>query len=175
MKRNTSISDFLSPLEDNQVQAYITNSLQVADVLEWILSQYGEGCKVYLTTFSISEEFLRRLYFIEQDFKPIQFCLALDLKATNKTLKLWPFISQVIDEVYLADNHSKVLLVINPVDGRRASVVMSQNLTRGNRYESAIVTTDTDVFSTLRIQYDDLITYHSVPFNDVFAQRLRED
>ena len=108
-------------------------------------------------------------------FKPIQFHLVLDLKATNKTLKLWPFIAQVIDKVYLADNHSKVLLVVNPEDGRRVSVVMSQNLTRGNRYESAMVSTDFDVFATLFLQMEDLITNHSVPFNDVFANRLRED
>lgn len=174
MKRNTAIGDFLSPLQDEQTQTYLTNTLQVADVLEWILRQFGEGCKVYLTTFSISEEFLRRLFFIEKEFKPCQFNLVLDLKATNKTLKLWPFIAQVIDKVYLADNHSKVLLVINPDDGRRVSVVMSQNLTRGNRYESALLTTSWDVFATLRIQLEDLITNHSVPFNDVFANTLRE-
>ena len=175
MKRNTAISDFLLPLQDNQTQAYLTNTLQVADILEWILQQYGEGCKVFLTTFSISEEFLRRLYFIELELKPLYFRLVLDLKATNKTLKLWPFIAQVIDDVYLADNHSKVLLVVNPEDGRRVSVVMSQNLTRGNRYESAIVTTDLDVFATLALQFDDLVTNHSVPFNDVFARKLRDD
>lgn len=174
MKRNTTIGDYLSPLQDEQTQAYLTNTLQVADILEWILRQFGEGCKVYLTTFSISEEFLRRLFFIIKENKPIQFHLVLDLKATNKTLKLWPFIAQVIDKVYLADNHSKLLLVVNPEDGQRVSVVMSQNLTRGNRYESAIVSTDFDVFATLLFQMEDLITNHSVPFNDVFANRLRE-
>ena len=175
MKRNTAISDFLLPLHDNQTQAYLTNTLQVADILEWVLQQYGEGCKVYLTTFSISEEFLRRLYFIERNLKPLSFSLVLDLKATNKTLKLWPFIAQVADDVYLADNHSKVLLVVNPETGRCVSVIMSQNLTRGNRYESAIVTTDSDVFLTLRLQMKQLITNHSVPFIDVFARKLRED
>lgn len=174
MKRNTAISDYLLPLQENQLQAYITNSLQVADVLEWILEQYGEGCKICLTTFSISEEFLRRLYFIERDYKPESFRLVLDLKATNKTLKLWPFISQVIDKVYLADNHSKVLLV-ESADGYCVSVVMSQNLTRGNRYESALVSTYVKTYITLQHQATDLITNHSVPFNDVFANRLRED
>lgn len=36
--------------------------------------------------------------------------LVLDHKATNKALKLWAFISQVIERTYLADNHSKILL-----------------------------------------------------------------
>ena len=39
MKRSASISDYLKPLADTPNQAYLTNALQVADVLEWILQQ----------------------------------------------------------------------------------------------------------------------------------------
>lgn len=35
--------------------------------------------------------------------------LILDHKATNKMLKLWAFITQVIERTYLADNHKKTL------------------------------------------------------------------
>ena len=63
MKRSASISDYLKPLSDVPNQAYLTNALQVADVLEWILQQVGKS-KVWQTSFSISEEFLRRLFFI---------------------------------------------------------------------------------------------------------------
>lgn len=65
MKRSASISEFLRPLTDTPNQAYLTNALQVADVLEWILEQVGKA-KVWQTSFSISEEFLRRLFFIEK-------------------------------------------------------------------------------------------------------------
>jgi len=173
VRRNTSIEDYLSPLEDKTTQAYLTNSIQVADVLEWILQQYGES-EVWQTSFSISEEFLRRLYFIRRSGKVSDFHLVLDLKATNKTLKLWSFIVQVIDKAYLADNHSKILLVKSS-DGRCATVVTSQNLTRGNRHESAIVTTEEGIFSILFGQMQDIITNHSVPLNDVFARKLTAD
>jgi len=53
VKRNTSIEDYLSPLDDSSTQAYLTNSIQVADVLEWILKQYGKS-EVWQTSFSIS-------------------------------------------------------------------------------------------------------------------------
>ena len=172
MKRTASISDYLKPLADMPNQAYLTNALQVADVLEWILEQVGKA-KVWQTSFSISEEFLRRLFFIEKKGNVTEFNLVLDHKATNKTLKLWAFISQVMKRTYLADNHSKILLVLSEA-GDTISVVTSQNLTRGNRHESTFISTDKAIFNTLHSAVEDLIRNHSVPLNDLFEQRLLE-
>lgn len=123
---------------------------------------------------SISEEFLRRLYFICKDKRVSRINLVLDHKATNKTLKLWTFINQVIERTYLADNHSKILLVKSQ-KGDMVSVVTLQNLTRGNRAESAFISTDPGIFTTLFSQVNDLITNHSVPLNDLFQQRINAD
>ena len=172
MKRSANISDILRPLSDTPHQAYLSNALQVADVLEWILSQVGKAV-VWQTSFSISEEFLRRLFFIEKGGKVVEFNLVLDHKATNKTLKLWSFISQTMKRTYLADNHSKILLV-QADSGEVVSVVTSQNLTRGNRHESTFISTDKAIFATLHTQVTDLIRNHSVPLNDLFQQRLTE-
>ena len=147
--------------------------MQVADILEWILSQVGVA-EIWQTSFSISEEFLRRLYFICKDKRVSRINLVLDHKATNKTLKLWAFISQVIERTYLADNHSKILLVKSQ-KGDMVSVVTSQNLTRGNRAESAFISTDPGIFATLFSQVNDLITNNSVPLNDLFNQRINAD
>ena len=145
----------------------------MADILDWVLKQLGKS-EVWQTSFSISEEFIRRLYFIEKSGLVTKFNLVLDHKATNKTLKLWAFITQVIDTTYLADNHSKVLLVRSE-HGEMVSIITSQNLTRGNRCESAVITTDEDIFSTLHSQIQDLITNHSVPLNDLFRRRIAAD
>lgn len=170
MRRDADISDYLKPLKEKPYQAYLSNALQVADILDWVLKQLGKS-EVWQTSFSISEEFIRRLYFIEKSGLVTKFNLVLDHKATNKTLKLWAFITQVIDTTYLADNHSKVLL-IRSEQGETVSIITSQNLTRGNRCESAVVTTDAQIFNTLFAQIDDLIKNHSVPLNDLFTQRL---
>ena len=173
MRRNADIGDYLKPIREKQYQAYLSNALQVADILDWVLKQLGKS-EVWQTSFSISEEFIRRLYFIEKSGLVTKFNLVLDHKATNKTLKLWAFITQVIDTTYLADNHSKVLLVRSE-RGEMVSIITSQNLTRGNRCESAIITTDSDIFSTLYAQINDLITNHSVPLNDLFRRRIAAD
>ena len=95
MKRTASMADVVKPLAECPSQAYLSNAVQVADLLEWILEQVGNA-KVWQTSFSISEEFLRRLFFIEKSGRVTEFNLVLDHKATNKTLKLWSFMTQVI-------------------------------------------------------------------------------
>ncbi len=172
MKRGSSIESFLRPLHQAEIQAYLTNELQLADILEWILEQFGEST-VWQTSFSISEEFLRRLYFIQREGKVKEFNLVLDHKATNKTVLLWAFIRQVVNRTYMADNHSKILLVESE-KGEVVTVVTSQNLTRGNRAESAIVTTDLNVFRSLKGNILDIIKNKSIPFNEFFGQRTGE-
>ena len=164
------MADILKPLSEAPSQAYLSNAVQVADLLEWILEQVGMA-KVWQTSFSISEEFLRRLFFIEKSGRVSEFNLVLDHKATNKTLKLWSFMTQVIERTYLTDNHSKILLV-EADSGQTVAVVTSQNLTRGNRHESAFISTDKAIFDTLHAEVNDLIRNHSVPLNDLFKQRI---
>ena len=43
MKRTASIDKILKPLADTPFQAYLSNAVQVADILDWILSQVGLG------------------------------------------------------------------------------------------------------------------------------------
>ena len=173
MKRTTDIDQILRPLKETPFQAYLSNAVQVAVILEWILSQVGIA-DVWQTSFSISEEFLRRLFFICKSNKVSRITLVLDHKATNKTLKLWAFITQVIERTYLADNHSKILLVKGE-NGATVSVITSQNLTRGNRHESAFISTDPIIFDRLFEQVNDLITNHSVPLHDLFRERIVAD
>ena len=168
MKRQSAITDILRPLDATPSQAYLSDVLQVADILAWILEQTGPA-DVQMTSFSISEEFLRRIFFIERQGQLRSLEIVLDFKATNKTLILWPFIEQTVRHCYLADNHSKIMLVSNPT--HQVAVVMSQNLTRGNRYESGFITTDHSVFNGLHSQLQHLITHQSVPFHDVFRER----
>lgn len=41
MKRSADIDQILRPLKDTPFQAYLSNAVQVADILEWILGQVG--------------------------------------------------------------------------------------------------------------------------------------
>ena len=172
MKHSDIISSVLSPLADKPQQAYMSNLLQVADILQWILNQTGPA-SVKMASFSISEEFLRRLFFIKKSGLIKDIDIILDFKATNKTLILWPFIEQTVENCYLASSHAKILLVAN--DRWTVSVVMSQNLTRGNRFESGFISTSPEVFSTLSGQFEYVIKNQSVPFHEVFQRTVRKN
>lgn len=173
MKRTTSIENIFRPLKEQSVQSALTNEVQIADILEWVLKQVGRS-EVWQTSFSISEEFLRRLYFITRDGSASSIHLVLDFKATNKTLSLWCFINQVISTTHLADNHSKVLLVQSE-RGDKVSIITSQNLTRGNRNEAYIITSAPEVFDKFLAEVQDLIKNHSVPLSEILNQRITKE
>lgn len=170
MKRSAKISDIISPFGKAPTQAFITNALQVADILEWIFSQFNANpathrIQVYQTTFSISEEFLRRMYFIRKKSPLAHFTVIIDRKALQKTFQLWNFISQVYDKVYIADNHSKILLV--DFGQNHVAMVTSQNLTRGNRAESTVISSDDKLFFPLLADFNDIRTNNSAPMHEI--------
>ena len=172
MKRNASIDDYLKPLASCPLQCDLTTTMQVADGVGWVRGLVGKA-SICQTSCAISEEFLRRLFFIEKSGKVDAIHLVLDFKATQKTLRLWPFLTRVIEHTYLADNHSKVILIRSET-GQTVSIITSQNLTRGNRNESAIVTTDAAVFATFHASLTDIMKNHSVPLSELFAQKIAE-
>ena len=172
MKRTASIENIFQPLCDTTIQSALTNEVQIADILEWVLQQVGRA-EVWQTSFSISEEFLRRLYFITRNGTASAIHLVLDFKATNKTLSLWTFIEQVISTTHLADNHSKVLLILSE-KGDKITVITSQNLTRGNRNESYIITSLPEVFDKFLKEIKYLIDNKAVPLSDILKQKLQQ-
>ena len=110
--------------------------------------------EMVISTFSTSDGFLRRLHRLKKDGMITSCALFLDLKASRKTILLKGFISAVADDVFLCENHSKVVLLSN--DRYSVSVVTSQNQTQGNRMECGIITTDTNIFNDLHHGFDRL-------------------
>ena len=183
MKRSAEISSILKPLDVSASQAYISNALQVADILEWILNQQDGAASctrrditVRQSTFSISEEFLRRMFFIKRRLSSVRFIVVIDRKALLKTMQLWNFVANVYDEVYISDNHSKILLVSSDSDpSGGVAMVTSQNLTRGNRAESSVISSDPDVFFSLLADFNDLITNNSAPMHEIMPTAAGQD
>lgn len=149
-------------------KCFIDNKLQVADILEQCIADFSGSSRLIVrqATFSISEEFIRRIWNIKKK-SGARFILAIDRKALQKTRILWRFLSAVYDEIYLADTHAKILLVDDEASSFSRAVITSQNLTRGNRYESTIITSDRDIFKELIRDFNTLVKRHSVPMHDI--------
>lgn len=153
----------LVPLEKLATQAYFSNRVQLADVIERVLDYIGPA-SVRVSTFSTSEEFLRRLARLRGSGRVLRCSLFCDLRAARKTAALYGFIRSVFSEVRLCENHSKVVLLRN--DTRRVAVVTSQNQTRGNRFEAGIITSDPGVYAALDAGLD-LLAANSLSLDDL--------
>lgn len=138
--------NILQPLESRPVQAYFSNRLQLSDIIEEVLGQIGNA-NIIISTFSTSEEFLRRIWRLKNDGRILSFALFCDFRATRKTVALYNFIKNLADSVHLCENHSKVVLLCS--DSHKVSIVTSQNQTRGDRFESGIVTNDANIYNQL--------------------------
>ncbi|MCM1356525.1 MAG: hypothetical protein NC212_08995 [Staphylococcus sp.] len=156
--------DGLLPLEKCVVQPYFSNSIQLAGVIDWVLDQTGPA-DVMISTFSTSEEFLRRMARLRASGKVGRCSLFCDLRAARKTASLYHFIKGVFDTIALCQNHSKVVLIYN--DSFHIAIVTSQNQTRGDRFEAGIITSDTHTFYNLRLGFDRLVE-NSMPLDVLF-------
>ena len=159
------IDQIIKPLSKYPLQAYLDNRVQLFDIIDKILSETGPA-EIYISTFSTSEEFLRRIYTLKERGRITKATMLIDLKASRKTVNLYKFISRVFDDVYLAENHSKVILIKNKK--WQVSVCTSQNQTRGNRTESGMISSDPSIFLDLQQRFSDIINTNSIQLNGLF-------
>jgi hypothetical protein len=144
--RTQTIKTELRPLNEQPYQVYLGMGVHTLGLLAWILEQTGPA-KVLVTTFSTSDEFLSGFLNLRKKGLIIGASLLADLKASKKTVKLEELMSQCFEKVYLGNNHSKLLLVMN--DKWQVSVISSQNNTYGGRNECTFITTDEDIHTKL--------------------------
>lgn len=164
----------LRSLDDIPQQVLLTNRLQVADIIAHITKWTGPAV-LWQSTFSVSEEFLRRMHFMQQRGEIVEANVILDYKGGQKTMKLWRFIESVFAKSFMADNHSKIILAMGKQSGRKVSVITSQNLTRGNRFESSFISANPEIFDMLLVQWNFIANSQSIPLNELLGSTTSDD
>ena len=152
----------LKPLEMAVTQPFFSAGIQVYQIIDWVVSQTGP-VHVMNTTFSVAEEFLRAVFRLKNKGLIISSIEVADLKSAAKTAKINDLLRAVFDKVYLAENHSKVVLLYN--EKIKVAIITSQNQTRGNRHEAGIITTDGEIFSQLFDEISKMIESKSVKWS----------
>lgn len=165
------IDQIIKPLSKAPLQAYLDNRIQLFDVIEKILSETGPA-EIYISTFSTSEEFLRRIFRLRKRGWLMRATMLVDLKASRKTVNLYTFISGVFDDVYLAENHSKVILIKNAK--WTVSICTSQNQTRGNRTESGMISTDPRIYLDLMERFSEIVNTKAIQLDGLFNRTTGE-
>lgn len=138
-----SMNDQLHPISPNYVGAYLGKGIQLYNLLEWALLQTGKA-NITIMTFSISEEFIRKIYQLKNSGLISEISVMIDFKAIQKTRSLEKLAGNVFTEMYYAKTHAKLVLIEN--SKHQLSIVGSQNFTKGNREESGIITNEQNAF-----------------------------
>lgn len=172
MPKGKDLNRLLQPLSKCPLQSYLGKGVHTLGLLDWILKQTGRA-DVYVSTFSTSDAFLRGFYNLRKKNLIAHSVLLADLKASKKTVKLYREMQCCFDSVYLAMNHSKVLLVQN--DHHLVTVISSQNQTYGDRAECTIVTTNQEVFLQQYSGFKDLVDENSIQLNGLFNGLAAKD
>lgn len=165
------VGEHIKPLREKQLQAYFTSEFQLYHLLEFILNETGSG-NLIITTFSVSEEFIRKLMQLKCKGLISSLAVIADHRTAVKALRLSLFTNNVAEELHLGNNHAKVILLQNKE--WNVSVVTSQNQTRGNRIECGMVCTIPEI-------YDDLLRDISreqarmINANEIFKGTIKND
>ena len=147
----TNIDQQLKPIGPNYIGAYLGTGIQLYNVLEWVLKQTGKA-NLTVITFSISEEFIRKVLLLQNENLIGSISVILDFKAIQKTQLIMTFADNVFNEMYYAKTHAKLVLIEN--DNHKITISGSQNFTRGNREENGIITTDPSLYDKLKIEVE---------------------
>ena len=154
--RKTKVDRYLKPLAEETVQAYLGKGLHLLGLLQWIIQQVGVIEWLGVSTYSTSDEFLSGIINLKRERLLRTSVLIADVKAAKKTVILEDIMKQCFDEVILAENHSKVMLIM--AYGVKISVISSQNQTYGGRSESTMITTLPDVFESLNKGFMNIVS-----------------
>lgn len=171
MSRGRKVEELLRPLDMQPTQYFLGTGLHVLGLLGWILPQTGKA-DVWVSTFSTSDAFCSGFLNLRKKGLVGKASLVADLKASRKTVQLAKLMKCCFEHVYLAQNHSKIVLVQN--DRWTVSVITSQNQTYGDRAECTMVTTSQQAFLDLYTGLDNIIK-KSIDLNGLFERVAGKD
>ena len=159
------------PLAEASTQYHLGTGLHTLGLLDWILKQTGRA-DIYVSTFSTSDAFLSGFLRLRLRNLVSKATLVADLKAARKTVQLYRLMQGCFDHVFLAQNHSKIVLVRNI--NYCVAVISSQNQTYGDRAECTMITTDEVAYVQLMDGLRDIVD-KSIELNGLFTRLADRD
>ena len=172
MPKGKDLHRIPQPLSKCSLQSYLGRGVHTLGLLDWILRQTGRA-DVYVSTFSMSDAFLRGFFNLKKKGLIGHSVLLADLKASKKTVKLYREMQCCFDSVYLAMNHSKVVLVQN--ERHLVTVISSQNQTYGDRAECTVITSSQELFLQQYSGFKELVDENSIQLNGLFTELVGKD
>jgi len=108
----------------------------IHELLPFLLEHTG-AAQVRLASFTVSEDSLRRLFFLSEAGKIRELMMLMDHTVRRHKMDMLMFASGITPQVRITSNHAKILLLSN--DSWKISLVGSANLNTNARWESGIL------------------------------------
>lgn len=152
------IKQKFKPIGPDYIGADLDNGIQLYNIIEWVLEQSGPA-SIWVVTFSLSEEFIRKMLKLQKSGLITSVVVITDFKASQKTNKLIRFSENVFDVVKYCKTHAKIVIIeADNLEFPRVVITGSQNATRGNRHESTVITTNEEIYLQLKNQVENMQT-----------------
>lgn len=150
MESNSRIADAIVPVADN-ISFYFSDRFAMHQLLNYYLDKSGPA-HICISTFSMCENAIRNFIFnIEKD-KILSIKAILDHSLLKRNLDQLIFAHQVIKNIRLIDNHSKLLLIFNP--DCKIAIIGSANFNDNRKWEDAVIFINHPAFDKFAEQFN---------------------
>jgi len=120
---------------NDQTAFYLSQVVQSHHVFDLMLNTIERADELIVSSFAITETFIRRLVYARNRIK--QITLILDFTIASRNPAMICFAAEHADRLLLTNNHSKTIYLR---DSRLEMLaVMSNNATNNQRFESGII------------------------------------
>lgn len=117
---------------------YLNQEVQSHNVFDYMLDRLEGADRMTISSFAITEAYVRRIIRNRERIGHID--LILDFTIASRNPRITMYAAQNVDNLYLCNNHSKVIYLENGLQCMAA--VMSNNATNNHRFESGIILFD---------------------------------
>lgn len=117
---------------------YLSKHVQSHNVFDYLIEKMGTVDRMIVSSFAVTEAYIRRIIRNRNRVKHITLILDFTIASRNPRISL--FAEKNVDELYLVNNHSKIIYVES--GNRRMAAIMSNNATNNHRFEAGIIILD---------------------------------
>lgn len=123
-------------------------------LLEYLLRKTGP-CRVWMTTWTITEEPMRALLAMIKDGLILELNAVLDYRIERRKPEAFQLASSIITRIKLTKCHAKVLVLKN--ETWSVTILGSANFSKNPRIEAGVIFTDEDSADFHKKWIDDVI------------------
>jgi hypothetical protein len=158
VKNEIRISSQIIPLSEN-IFSFISDRFSFHQLLNYYLDISGPA-NVSLSSFSICENAIRNFIWLIESDKILSIKALLDMSLTKRNINQLLFAKNVLKNIRLIENHSKLLFIFN--NNFKIVIVGSANFSDNRKFESGIIFFNHPTFDKFIEQFD-LLFSKSMP------------